>query len=106
MKAILVVGVCVWALLGWWNYSGIRIRVALAEEQTRFFEEALIEGLGKQSAREVREFAEAIRIYYPSGSKQKVGTHLDLVVERARGNAISQLENYAAHLETESADNE
>jgi hypothetical protein len=103
LKGILAVGVFLFALLGWWRYLEIRMHAALAEEQTLFFEESLGEGLKRQNAAEVLKFIDAIRIYYPTGSKQKAGTHLDLMVERARSNAISQLETCAAHLESKSS---
>ncbi len=102
LKIILALAACGIGVLGWWGYSVIYLHVALAEEQTRFFQEAQVEGLARRTPKEAREFMEAIRIYYPSGSKQKTGTRLDLVVERARSNAISQLEAHAARLETES----
>ncbi len=102
LKVILALAVCGIGLLGWWRYSVIFLHAALAEEQTRFFEEAQVEGLTRRTPKEAREFMEAIRIYYPSGSKQQAGTRLDMVVERARSNAISRLETHAARLETES----
>ena len=102
LKVILTLAVCGIGTLGWWRQSVIYLQVALAEEQTRFFQEAQVEGLARRTPKEAREFMEAIRIYYPSGSKQKTGTRLDMVVERARSNAISQLETHAARLEIES----
>jgi hypothetical protein len=78
------------ALAGWQKFLSIRVRVALAEEQTRYFSEACAEAARSGvSAARIRELMEGVVAYYPSGSKQVRGSHLDTLVERARGQALA-----------------
>ena len=82
----------------WVRYIGLRIRVALAEEQTRYFQEAMEQAQQKQSLDEVAALIQGVRNYYPSGSKQKPGSLLDSMVERSRSNAIATLQERLAML--------
>ena len=76
---------------GWVKFLDLRIRVALAEEQTRYCEETLRQAGEQPSSVGVSDYIHAIELYYPSGTKQRVGSHVDLMVERARSNSIYQL---------------
>jgi hypothetical protein len=82
-------------LLGWqsWNYIRLRVEVSLAEEQARTFEEARIKAM-ETSVTEAAGLLDYIQYYYPSGSKQRVGSHLDRMVELARANASRDIVNY------------
>ena len=80
-------------LIGWWKFLDLRIRVALAEEQTRYFQEMIEQGSRRRRPAELDADIEGVRIYYPSGTKQKSGSHLNLMVERARDQAVANLES-------------
>lgn len=95
----LLLGACA---LGWWRYFAIRVRVSLAEEQTRYFQEAVERGIMVGSPQEVDGFIEAIERYYPSGSKQLTGSHLDVMVERARAGAVATLRERGKSLPSDS----
>jgi hypothetical protein len=82
--------------IGWAKYLTLHVRVALAEEQTRYFDECVQHALQNGTPQDISEYIAAIKIYYPSGSKQPTGTHVDLMVERARIQAITQLEKARA----------
>ncbi len=102
VKEIIIVFLAVVVCCAWWDNLDIRIRVAMAEDQIQFFDEVVQSSVQKKSVEEIPSGIEAIRIYYPSGSKQRTGSHLDRMVERARTNAITKLEEQAARLRTES----
>jgi hypothetical protein len=99
-KAIAFVLLIIVAVAGWWKFLDIRIRAALAEEQTQFFDEMVQQSAQRKTAEEITSDIEAIKVYYPSGSKQRTGSHLDRMVERARTNAIGKLEERAAKLKS------
>ena len=86
-----IAGVVVFASIGWCAYLSLRVRVALAEEQTRYFEEAVQAANQQGSVGELASFVNAITNYYPSGTRQRACSHLDLMVERARSNAIERI---------------
>lgn len=65
------------------------MHVAFAEEQTALFDE-MRDRAAVSEAPEVG-CLEAIMEYYPSGTKQVVGSHLDRVVERARRGAVREI---------------
>ena len=76
----------------------MRVRAALAEEQTRYFEECVEKAARETSPKEVAEYIEAVQNYYRSGTKQKTGSHLDQMVERARKHSITELNKMRADL--------
>ena len=73
------------SLLAWesWSYFRLHLEAALAEEQTRMFEESRTQAL-QSDATGAAGCLDQVFIYYPSGSKQRTGSHLDHVVERHR----------------------
>ena len=83
-------------LLGWqlWNHIRLRVEVALGEEQVRTFDEARIKALNSDVT-EAAGLLDYVQYYYPSGSKQRIGSHLDRMVELARTNASREI---IAHL--------
>lgn len=101
LKEIAIVLLVVVAGIAWWKYLDIRIRAALAEEQTQFFDEMVQQAAQRKTAKEIAADIEAVKIYYPSGSKQRTGSHLDRIVERARSHAITKLEEQASRLRAE-----
>ena len=72
-------------LLGWqsWNYVRLKIEVVFAEEQTQIFQDMREQALGGSPSGAAESLAYVVN-YYPSGSKQREGSRLDRVVERAR----------------------
>jgi hypothetical protein len=88
--AVLVVAV---VLAGNWfvRHGWLRVQVALAEEQTLYFEGARQKALQSSRPEEIVGFIEGTLNYYPSGTKQTAGSHLDRMVERARRLAVEDL---------------
>jgi hypothetical protein len=66
-----------------WNYGLQKTEVALAEEQTRIFEAMRVKAMEGDSVVAV-ECLEYVVHYYPSGTKQRIGSRLDRVVDRNR----------------------
>lgn len=81
---------CVCGVLGI-NHALLQMRVASARGQVAVF--AAMEG-SAQHTTDTRKLAECLDYvvnYYPSGSKQKVGSSLDYIVETARSNATIKI---------------
>lgn len=76
-----------------WNYSWQHIEVAFASEQTRIFEEMRARASESDPAAAAGYLEYAVR-YYPSGSKQRTGSRLDLMVERERSAAVRDIITY------------
>jgi len=72
-----------------WGY--LRLQVALGEEQTQMFDECRIQALQSSQPERIAGLMQAVIIYYPSGSKQTAGSHLDRMVERSRQAAIRDM---------------
>lgn len=73
-----------------WNYGMLKIQVAFASEQTQIFEAMRV----KSETSDVEEAASCLRYvvyYYPSGTKQKTGSQLDLIVERERALVVKDI---------------
>lgn len=79
-------------LLGWqtWNHARLKIEIAFAEEQTRIFEDMRQQALGGSPSGATEALAYVVS-YYPTGSKQREGSRLDKVVERARASVIGDI---------------
>src|ERR1041385_733725 len=73
-----------------WNYSRLRIEGAFAAEQTEIFEEMRVRALQSDPVGAASSLEYAVR-YYPSGSKQRTGSHLDKMVERERTRAVRDI---------------
>jgi hypothetical protein len=65
------------------HFAKQEIRIMLAEEQTRIFAACRDEALQSGTENAIDNLQYEWR-YYPSGSKQEIGSRLDRVVERAR----------------------
>jgi hypothetical protein len=87
-----MVGLLLAILLGWqsWNYARLKIEVAFAEEQTRIFDDMRNKALGESPTGAAESLAYVVN-YYPSGSKQREGSRLDRVVERARVATVREI---------------
>lgn len=70
------------------------IRTSFAAEQTELFEELANSAISNDRL-SVDDAIQSIREYYPSGTKQITGTHLDTIVERSRRQNIELLQYYA-----------
>lgn len=97
LSALLVVAV---AGVGYWfvRHGWLHAQTALAEDQTLMFEECREKALQSSSPQDIVGCIEQTLIYYPSGSKQTTGSHLDRMVERARRLAVDDM---IRHLRTE-----
>jgi hypothetical protein len=80
-------------LAGYWfvRHGWLRVQAALAEEQTLYFEEAMEKGLQSSRPEDIVGYMNGIMNYYPTGTKQTTGSHLDHMVERARRLAVDDL---------------
>jgi len=70
----------------------LRARTMLANETTGEFEYLSTQAISKDEG-SIEESVEAIREYYPSGTKQIVGSTLDQIVERSRRQNIELLQS-------------
>ncbi len=83
------------ALVGVAGYFFIRwtdqlVGIEFAEEQTRIFEDMRRQSRDMTVPEAVRSLNYVVT-YYPSGSKQRSGSKLDRIVERARASAIREI---------------
>jgi len=77
-----------------WRYARQHVEVVFAAEQTEIFEEMRSRALQSDPVGAASSLKYAVR-YYPSGSKQRTGSHLDKMVERERTRAVRDI---LAHL--------
>ena len=66
-KDFIIVCLGIVACVAWWKYLDIRIRAALAEEQTQFFDEIVQQAAQRKTAEEIAADIEAVTIYGSSG---------------------------------------
>jgi hypothetical protein len=85
---LLVVG-----LAGYWyvRHSWLHVQTAFAEEQTLMFEECREKASQCSRPEDITAFIRQTLVYYPSGSKQRTGSHLDGIVERTRRLAVADM---------------
>ena len=86
---VVVIGATLFLFLCVISWGVLSLHAAFADDQTAFFEEmvhraetSLAES--PPNIRAAKQYREAIETYYPSGTKQVVGSKLDRVVERMR----------------------
>lgn len=77
------------------KYVMLRARVAFADSQVRIFEELSVKAAEASDPFKLSGLLEYTVKYYPSGSKQVAGSHLDRVVETVRSNTVATI---VAHL--------
>ncbi len=73
------------------KYTTLKLRVAFADDQVRLFEWTRASANATKDPQRLSGQLEQVVNYYPSGSKQLVGTQLDRVVEAARSNAVAAI---------------
>ena len=73
------------------RWGGLHVHVALGEEQTQMFEECRTQALQSSDPKKIAGLIQAAIIYYPTGTKQTVGSHVDRMVERSRQLAIDDM---------------
>jgi hypothetical protein len=76
-----------------WRHEYLKIRISLASEQTKIFNEMRIQAL-KSAPEDAANSLEYLMRYYPSGSKQEKGSRLDIMVEHERQLAARDIMAY------------
>jgi hypothetical protein len=76
-----------------WSYISLKLHVEFASDQTQIFSEMRTRALSADPAEAADCLAYVVN-YYPSGSKQVVGSKLDTIVERERALAIHDIIAY------------
>jgi hypothetical protein len=71
-------------LIGSCGYFYLHVQIAFADEQTMIFDEMREKAIQSTSPSDIAKALDYVVAYYPSGTKQRVGSKLDLVVERHR----------------------
>ena len=100
--------VLAFALAGYWfvRHGWLHVQGALAEEQTLYFEEARDKALQSTRPEEIAQCIKGTLTYYPSGSKQTCGSHLDRMVERARRLTVDDMMRHLRHMSGQDLGNE
>jgi hypothetical protein len=80
----------IWAVWASIDHTILKIRAAMASEQTSIFAQMRADALAGDVARAVECLDYTVH-YYPSGTKQIPGSSLDLMVERARSEAAAAI---------------
>ena len=73
-----------------YRYNELSLRSKFANEQTKIFDDMRGRAL-QHEAVEATGYLRYVINYYPPGTKQKKGSPLDLIVERARANAVNDI---------------
>lgn len=71
-------------------YAPLKLRLAFASEEIQIFEEMRSRALQAAPA-DAAGCLQYVVHYYPSGTKQVVGSRLDRVVEQARASAVREI---------------
>lgn len=79
---------CGWLLV---DNARLSITSSFADEQTQLFHEMRDEALSSEDPSRVADYLGYVVGYYPSGTKQQHGTHLDAVVERNRKDTVAAI---------------
>jgi hypothetical protein len=74
----------------YYNSALLRLRVSFAQDQISIFEDCKRHALSTEVSGAVR-WLDYIVNYYPSGTKQVVGSPLDNIVEASRSDAIEAI---------------
>lgn len=74
-----------------WQMAWLSVHVAFAEEQTEIFDAMRVKAIAAPDPKTAADCLGYVVNYYPSGSKQDVGSRLDKVVERQRASAIRDI---------------
>lgn len=79
-SVVLLIG-CGWLLV---ENVELSLRASFADDQTQIFQQMCDEALKSDDPHQVAGYLNDVVNYYPSGTKQRSGSHLDLLVERHR----------------------
>ena len=79
---------CCWLF---WKHAWLVIEVAFATEQTEIFDDMRAKSLAASNPAEIAGYLEYAVRYYPSGTKQRQGSQLDLIVERYRSSVVQDI---------------
>lgn len=82
-------------VLGWQHFRQT-LEVVFAGEQTGILDDMRAQALASQSVDEIRNSLNYTESYYPSGTKQRIGSTLDRIVERYRAAVLREIR---AHLD-------
>lgn len=85
---VLLVAACLYTTT---ELALLKIRCAFAEDQCEIFEEMRVMARNSQSEKGAVDCLNHVVNYYPSGTKQVVGSRLDKVVELQRACAIKDI---------------
>lgn len=96
--AAALLAILIWQTI---SYALLNLHVIFAEEQTDIFS-AMREKAAGGDAKAAAGALEYVVSYYPSGTKQTLGSKLDRIIERARASAISDI---IADLRVKTGDN-
>jgi hypothetical protein len=69
----------------------LQVHVAFAEEQVQIFDEMCRKAISEDDLGKIVDYLQYAVVYYPSGSKQEVGTRLDAIVESHRKSVIRDI---------------
>lgn len=69
----------------------LQVHVAFAEEQVQIFDEMCRKAISEDDLGKIVDYLQYAVVYYPSGSKQEVGTRLDTIVESHRKSVIRDI---------------
>lgn len=86
---------CGWLLV---ENVELSIRTSFADEQTQIFQQMCDEALKSDDPQRASACLEYVVSYYPSGTKQRRGSHLDAVVERHRADSKSRIAKHLREL--------
>ena len=86
-RAILVFLLLSWSYLAWRNFA-YEMRLRFAAEQIRTIIDLKTTAIQSSTP---DKYLQALRNYYPSGTKQVEGSKLDFIVETVRTNAIHEI---------------
>ena len=97
-RLTVLLGACCIILLGlsvslFIGYAPLKVRLAFASEQVHIFDEMRNRAL-QSDASGAAECLEYVVAYYPSGTKQEVGSRLDRMVESARVQSVREILAY------------
>lgn len=77
---VLLIG-CGWLLV---ENVELSLQASFADDQTQIFQQMCDEALKSDDPNQVAGYLDYVVNYYPSGTKQRSGSHLDSLVERHR----------------------
>ncbi len=73
-----------------WELAELKIRMIMAREQAGYSEDMRLMAF-KGDPYKATDYLNGAVQYYPSGTKQITGSHLDFLVEQIRANAVREI---------------